>query len=224
MLRRSVKSPDHPSRIDVLFRSITIPVLRKKSVCTQRGAYFPDNDEVHSRGSRRRRDRAIPPANMFRTVQLRRAFFLILITIAVQSIQFLRLALSSQPASSAEVVIDETPVFAVRRFFCGVAVPIGRPATSDGWDRVGNVRITTHRSWFVTCEGVDGRTLEYPPSSDEGKRRWRHATYIACGCQNPTMSKKRNGSKHLSIAAAYHYLRCEIELLDTKRVASNKFC
>jgi hypothetical protein len=28
-------------------------------------------------------------------------------------------------------------------------------------DRVGNVRTTTHRSWFVTCEGADGR-MERP--------------------------------------------------------------
>jgi len=29
---------------------------------------------------------------------------------------------------------------------------------------------TTHRSWFLTCEGVDGRTGERPPLPDEGER------------------------------------------------------
>ena len=41
------------------------------------------------------------------------------------------------------------------------------------WDRVGKVRTTTHRSWFVTCEGADGRTVEPPPWPEEGKRRSR---------------------------------------------------
>ena len=41
---------------------------------------------------------------MFRSMQLLRSFFLILITIVVQTIQFLRLALSSRAALNAEVL------------------------------------------------------------------------------------------------------------------------
>ena len=41
---------------------------------------------------------------MFRSVQLLRSFFLILITTVVHTIQFLRLALSSRAALSAEVL------------------------------------------------------------------------------------------------------------------------
>ena len=41
---------------------------------------------------------------MSRSMELLRSFFVILITIVVQSIQFLRLALSSQAALSAEIL------------------------------------------------------------------------------------------------------------------------
>jgi hypothetical protein len=34
-------------------------------------------------------------------------------------------------------------------------------AAGEMWNRVRNVHNTTHRSWFVTCEG--GRIVERPP-------------------------------------------------------------
>jgi len=59
-------------------------------------------------------------------------------------------------------VITGNPVFGVRGSFCSVAVPIAGDIGRS--ERVGNVRTTTHPSWFLTCEGAGGRTATKPPS------------------------------------------------------------
>jgi hypothetical protein len=80
---------------------------------------------------------------------------------------------SSGSGFQPQPVTTENSVFGVGASFAALRLQL---AVGDRWDRVGNVRTTTHRSWSVTCEGaewLDGRIVERPPLPDEGKRRWR---------------------------------------------------
>jgi hypothetical protein len=79
-------------------------VLRKKSVCTGKGATFPDYLDVNCHLPAADLNLSFPQVNMLRIVQLLRSSLLILITVVAQGIQFLRWALTSRAALSAEVL------------------------------------------------------------------------------------------------------------------------